>query len=146
MINPISIAGSGMSVAQKWMDATANNIANINDVGPTAGPGFTGTTVISAPITTGVNGSGQGVTAISSTSSAPGVVAYDPSSPVADASGNVRLPAIDLAAQMGDLILARASIQADAAVISRADEAYRSVMDMGRDTGAGSQPGSPSRW
>ena len=65
------------------------------------------------------------------------MVAYDPSSPVADAAGNVRLPGIDLAAQMGDLILARASIQADAAVMSRADEAYRSVLEMGRDTGAG---------
>jgi flagellar basal-body rod protein FlgC len=137
MIDPISSAGSGMSVAQKWMDATANNIANINDVGPTSGPGFTGTTVIAAPITTGVNGTGQGVTATSAASGTPGVVAYDPSSPVADAAGNVRLPGIDLAAQMGDLILARASIQADAAVISRADEAYRSVLEMGRDAGAG---------
>ena len=137
MIDPISIAGSGMSVAQKWMDATANNIANINDVGPTSGPGLTGTTVIATPIT---NGAGQGVAATTAASGAPGVVAYDPSSPVADAAGNVRLPGIDLAAQMGDLILARASIQADAAVISRADEAYRSVLDMGRDTGTGSQP------
>ena len=134
MIDPISIAGSGMSAAQRWMDATANNIANINDVGPTSGPGFTGTTVIATPIT---NGAGQGVAATTATSGTPGVVAYDPSSPVADAAGNVRLPGIDLAAQMGDLILARASIQADAAVISRADEAYRSVLEMGRDTGAG---------
>jgi len=61
MIDPISSAGSGMSVAQKWMDATANNIANINDAGPTTGPGSTGTTVISAPIATGASGPGQGV-------------------------------------------------------------------------------------
>ena len=34
----IGIAGTGLTVYRKWLDAVSDNIANINDISPTSGP------------------------------------------------------------------------------------------------------------
>jgi len=57
---------------------------------------------------------------------------YEPSHPLADADGYVRYPDIDLASQMGQLIMAQRGYQANAAVVDRAKSTYEAALQIGR--------------
>ena len=57
---------------------------------------------------------------------------YQPDSPLADAQGYVRLPDIDLADQMSQLIMAQRGYQANLAVVERATAAYQQAIGLGR--------------
>ena len=53
-----------------------------------------------------------------------GRIVYQPDHPLADANGNVKYPDIDMAEQMGALIIAQRGYQANAQVVDRARETY----------------------
>jgi flagellar basal-body rod protein FlgC len=57
---------------------------------------------------------------------------YEPNHPLADEAGYVRYPDIDMASQMGQLIMAQRGYQANAAVVDRAKEAYQAALQIGR--------------
>jgi flagellar basal-body rod protein FlgC len=57
---------------------------------------------------------------------------YEPDNPLADEQGYVRYPDIDLATQMGQLIMAQRGYQANAAVVDRAKETYQAALQIGR--------------
>ncbi|MCU1424400.1 MAG: flagellar basal-body rod protein FlgC [Microbacteriaceae bacterium] len=125
----IGIAGTGLTVHRKWLDAVSDNLANINTVTSTDGDAFRARYVIAqaGEGTTGayVAGAGYG--------DAEGRVVYEPDHPLADAEGYVRYPEIDLASQMGQLIMAQRGYQANAAVVDRAKEAYQAALQIGRN-------------
>lgn len=133
MFNAIGTAATGLNVYQTWIDAIGNNIANVNDIAPTSGPAFQATFVQAQALPAGANGVGGGVavTALPQ-SSAQGIVTYDPTNPVADAQGYVRRPDIDLASQMGNLIMAQRAYQANSTVIERAEDVYKSGISIGK--------------
>lgn len=128
MADAIGIAATGLTVHRKWLDAVADNIANVNTAAPTSGPAFQARYVVAQ--------AGAGDTGVyvagAAYGSATGRVTYDPTNPLADASGNVRLPDVDLGAQMGQLIMAQRGYQANAAVIDRAQSAYQAALQIGR--------------
>jgi flagellar basal-body rod protein FlgC len=125
----IGIAGTGLTVHRKWLDAVSDNLANINTVTSTDGDAFRARYVIAQAGggTTGayVAGAGYG--------DAEGRVVYEPDHPLADAEGYVRYPEIDLASQMGQLIMAQRGYQANAAVVDRAKETYQAALQIGRN-------------
>jgi flagellar basal-body rod protein FlgC len=57
---------------------------------------------------------------------------YQPDHPLADAKGYVRYPDIDLASQMGQLIMAQRGYQANAAVVDRAKVMYEAGLQIGK--------------
>ena len=59
-------------------------------------------------------------------------VVHQPDHPLADADGNVRVPDIDLADQMGQLIIAQRGYQANLAVVERAQDAYQRALELGK--------------
>jgi flagellar basal-body rod protein FlgC len=61
-----------------------------------------------------------------------GILAYDPTNPLADAEGMVKRPDIDLGDQMSQLIMAQRGYQANAAVVDRAKESYQAALQIGR--------------
>jgi flagellar basal-body rod protein FlgC len=63
---------------------------------------------------------------------AQGRVSHQPDHPLADAEGNVRLPDIDMADQMTQLIIAQRGYQANLAVVERAHDAYTSALKLGQ--------------
>ena len=77
-------------------------------------------------------GGGVRITALP-LSSAEGRLTYQPSNPLADARGYVRLPDIDMAEQMGNLIMAQRAFQANAAVVDRARETYLDAINIGKN-------------
>ena len=63
---------------------------------------------------------------------AEGRIVYQPDHPLADANGNVKYPDIDMAEQMGALIIAQRGYQANAQVVDRARETYMAALEIGR--------------
>ncbi|GMA27847.1 flagellar basal body rod protein FlgC [Arenivirga flava] len=123
----IGIAGTGLTAHRKWLDAVSDNLANVNTVTGTDGAAFqTRYVAIQA---------GEGTTgafASAAFGDAEGRVVYSPDHPLADAEGYVRYPDIDMAEQMGNLIMAQRGYQASAAVVDRARETYLAGIQIGR--------------
>jgi flagellar basal-body rod protein FlgC len=124
----IGIAGTGLTVHRKWLDAVSDNLANINTVTSTDGNAFQARYVIAqeGQGTTGVYVSGTAL------GDADGRLVHAPDHPLADENGNVRYPDIDMASQMGQLIMAQRGYQANAAVVDRAKESYQAALQIGR--------------
>jgi flagellar basal-body rod protein FlgC len=133
MFEAMNTANSGMATYQTFLDATANNIANINTVEPTSGAAFQAQYVEVQAKTTGPNAVGGGVEVSGLKLSDPvGRVTYDPENPQADAKGYVRMPDIDMGEQMGNLIMAQRAFQANSNVVARAKDIYQYAIDIGK--------------
>src|SRR2546429_1488479 len=101
MFSAISIAQSGMGTYKAWIDATADNVANVNTLRRTSEPAYQARRieVQSAP--------GGGIeVAAARFGSAAGRIVNQPGSPLADAQGNVRAPDMNLSDEMTSLIIA----------------------------------------
>ena len=133
IFDAVNSAGSGMSAYRTWIDAIAHNVANVNTVEPMSGNAFQAEYVQVQSVSNGAGEVGGGVAVTNVAYSSPqGVVTYDPNNPLADATGYVRMPDIDMGEQMGNLIMAQRGFQANAAVVDRARESYLSAIDIGK--------------
>lgn len=125
----IGIAGTALTVHRKWLDAVADNLANVNTVTSTDGAAFQARYVVAQ--------AGEGTSGVyvagTTYGDAEGRVVYQPDHPLADADGNVRYPDVDMAEQMGELIMAQRGYQANAAVVDRAKATYEAALQIGRN-------------
>ena len=128
-MNAICIAGTGLDVNRQWLNAISDNIANMNDVTPTSGPAFQARYVVAQA------GAGTSGVFVQGTvlGDATGIVESDPTSPLADAQGNVRMPNIDLGDQMGQLIMAQRAYEANAKVVTDAQSTYQAALAIGKN-------------
>jgi flagellar basal-body rod protein FlgC len=124
----IGIAGSALTVHRKWLDAISDNIANVNTARPTDESAFQARYVIAQ--------AGEGTSGVyvqgAAYGDAEGRLVYDPQNPLADTDGMVRMPDIDLASQMSQLIMAQRGYQANAAVVDRAKTTYEAALQIGK--------------
>jgi len=127
MFNAIGVAGTGVTVYRKWLDAVSDNIANINTTKPTTENAFQARYVVAQEAADG-NGAQIGGTALGN---AEGRLVHEPTNPLADADGYVRYPDIDLGSQMGQLIMAQRAYQSNLAVVDRARESYQAAIQLG---------------
>jgi flagellar basal-body rod protein FlgC len=126
--NVIGVAGTGVTVYRKWLDAVADNIANIDNVSKTSDPAFQARYVIAQAAQDG-NGAQVGGIALGS---AEGQLTYEPDNPLADTEGYVRRPDIDLGSQMAQMIMAQRAYQANLAVVDRARDSYNAAIQLGK--------------
>ncbi|MCZ7527705.1 MAG: flagellar basal body rod protein FlgC [Acidimicrobiia bacterium] len=129
----LQTAGSGLTVYRTWLDAVADNVANINTVTSTDDEAFRARFVVAqarqAESASGVGG----VDVLGVVFGDPeGRLLYDPGHPLADEEGLVRAPDIDLGDQMVQMMLAQRAYQANLAVIDRARDAYQQAIAIGR--------------
>ncbi|MEU3330917.1 flagellar basal body rod protein FlgC [Glutamicibacter creatinolyticus] len=129
MFDAIGIAGTGLTVHRKWLDAVADNLANMNTATSTDGEAFRAQYVMARA---GQENSGVQVAGISR-GNAEGRIVHEPDHPLADAEGNVRYPDIDMSEQMGSLIMAQRGYQVNAQVVDRAKETYQAALQIGRN-------------
>ena len=123
----LRIANTSLGFHQTWLDALANNIANVNTAVPTSQNAFQAQMVeAKARPDGGVDVAGIAL------SDPQGRVVNDPESPLADAAGNVRLPEVDMASQMSQLVMAQRGFQASVQVTKDAQETYSSALQIGR--------------
>ena len=124
----IGIAGTALNVHRHWLDALADNLANVNTVRATDEAAFQARYLLAAE--------GQGASGVyvagAEFGSAEGRLVHEPDHPLADDQGYVRYPDIDMAAQMSSLILAQRGYQANAAVVDRAKTTYEAALQIGR--------------
>ncbi|UQU65427.1 flagellar basal-body rod protein FlgC [Couchioplanes caeruleus] len=126
--NAIGVAGSGVTVYRKWLDAVSDNIANIDNVSRTSENAFQARYVVAQEAQDG-NGAQVGGIAYGN---AEGRLSYEPDNPLADTEGYVRRPDIDLGGQMAQLIMAQRSYQANLSVVDRARESYQAAINLGK--------------
>jgi flagellar basal-body rod protein FlgC len=130
LFGAMNIAGSGLVLHRKWMDAVSDNIANINTVRPTNENAFQARYVVAQA---NDYGKPQGVQVAGvQLGDAEGRMVFQPDHPLADAEGYVRLPDIDMSDQMTQLIMAQRGYQANLAVVERAQAAYQQAIGLGR--------------
>ena len=136
MFDSLHIANTGMGVYRTFMDATADNIANINTARRTNETAFQARKVVSAA--TNYNGAtafepGTGVRVVGAAFGDPvGRVVHNPGHPLADGDGNVRMPDIDLGDEMANLVLSQRAYQAQTSSVKWAVEAYQTAIEIGR--------------
>ena len=126
--NAIGVAGSGVTVYRKWLDAVSDNIANIDNVSRTSEKAFQARYVVAQEASDG-NGAQVGGVAFGS---AQGILTYDPGNPLADSQGYVRRPDIDLGGQMAQMMMAQRAYQANLAVVDRAKDSYTAAINLGK--------------
>jgi flagellar basal-body rod protein FlgC len=123
----LRIASSSMGMHQTWLDALANNIANVNTVKRTSQTAFQAQYVEAQARPDG----GVDVAGIAE-GDPTGRLEYQPDHPLADAQGYVRAPDIDLASEMTQLVMAQRGFQASVQVTKDAQENYDSALSIGR--------------
>jgi flagellar basal-body rod protein FlgC len=131
MFDAMDTAVSGATAQRVWLDAIADNVANINTVHPAGEEPFRAR-LVHMTEQRGSDGSGAGVKVtevVQSNLQAPMV--YDPNHPFADENGNVSMSNVDLGVEMTNLLLAERGYQANLRVIEQARDAYRSALQIG---------------
>ncbi|PZR54124.1 flagellar basal-body rod protein FlgC [Xylanimonas oleitrophica] len=128
LFDAIGIAGTGMTVNRKWLDAVSDNLANANNATSTAEEAFRARYVIAAESPDGKGVQVGGIVL----GDAEGRMVQEPDHPLADAQGYVRYPEIDMSSQMTQLIMAQRAYQANAAVVDRARMTYEAALQIGR--------------
>lgn len=123
----ITIAGTGLGMHQTWLDALSHNIANVNTARPTDQDAFQARFVMAQANP----GGGVRVSGIA-LGDPEGRMVHDPSNPLADQAGYVRMPDLDLGREMSQLIMAQRGFQAQAAVLRNAQDVYASALSIGR--------------
>lgn len=123
----LRIANTSLGFHQTWLDALANNIANVNTATPTSQNAFQAQMVMARARPDG----GVDVAGIA-LSDPNGRVVNDPENALADAEGNVRLPEVDLASQMSQLVMAQRGFQASVQVTKDAQDTYSSALQIGK--------------
>jgi flagellar basal-body rod protein FlgC len=139
-VTPFSGLGapaSGMRVYQTWIDAVSDNVANINTINPPGSPAFQERFVIASSSSGGGYGRnasiGDGAYVAGAAFGSPeGRLVYQPDHPYADASGMVRVPDMDLATQLTNLIIAQRAYSANVTVFERARDSYERALEIGR--------------
>ncbi|HWS38524.1 MAG TPA: flagellar basal body rod C-terminal domain-containing protein [Actinoplanes sp.] len=126
--NAIGVAGTGVTVYRKWLDAVADNLANINTTTRTNENAFQARYVQARAAQDGNGAEVAGV----QFGSAEGILTYSPDDPLADAEGYVRRPDIDMGSQMAQLMMAQRSYQANLSVVDRAKESYTAAINLGK--------------
>lgn len=131
----ISTAASGMTLARKWMDAVGDNLANMNNATRTTEGAFQQRYVVAQTKDYGTDyATSAGGVDIAGVvfGSEQGRLVHEPTNVLADADGYVRYPDIDMASQMGQLIISQRAYQANAAVVDRAKTSYEAALQIGR--------------
>lgn len=131
LFRALDTAVTGATMSRVWLDAIADNVANINTTRPPDEEPFAARQVLAASIP-GTDGIGDGVrVAQISLSDAPPTLIYDPSHPHADEFGVVRSSNVTLDKEMTNLLLANRVYSMNLSVMDRAVNAYRAALQIG---------------
>lgn len=123
----LSIANTSLGFHQTWLDALSHNIANVNTVRSTDEEAFRGQMVMAQARP----GGGVDVAGVA-LGDAAGRMVHDPDHPLADEDGYVRMPDLDMASQMSQLIMAQRGFQASVQVTKNAQDTYTAALQIGR--------------
>ncbi len=137
VFSALETSRNGLTVYKTWLDAIADNIANVNTVARPGEAAFAERYIVAEAIDYG-NAAAPGVgngsrVARAAFGSGEGRMVHDPQHPYADENGMVRMPEIDMNNQMTSMIIAQRGYQANVSVVERARNAYQAAIRIGRN-------------
>ncbi len=127
MFGALDAASSGVALGQRWIDASSDNVANINTVRPGGEEPFRARLVV-AKARAGQDG--VDVERLTEKAGPPEVV-YDPENPLADQEGYVTRPKVDLTEEMTNIMMASRLYQANLSVMQQARDSYKAALTIG---------------
>ena len=134
MFPVFEITGSALTTHRIWMNAIADNLANINTIRPMSEAAFQERFIVAQELPSRRGdpvGVGGGVAPVAVEYGDPvGLVTYDPTHPMADKDGLVRRPSTNLGDQMTDLIIAQRAYQLNLAVVQKAQASYQQAINI----------------
>ena len=132
MFGSLGVSYSGMDVYRTWIDATADNVANVSTVRRTSEEAYRAKYIVASSVP-GTDGVGKGARVAGvELGDGEGTLVYDPRHPLADEQGMVRFPAMSLSDQMTNLIIAQRAYQSNVTVFERARDAYQRALEIGK--------------
>jgi flagellar basal-body rod protein FlgC len=133
VFDTISIAASGLTAQRLRMDVASANIANADSTQSTAGGPYQPESVVLSAQMVSPGAAAPGVAAVAILTPATAATrVYDPGSPDANAQGFVSYPAVDIAAQMSDIMAASRSYSLNSTVFQAAKQEALDALDLGR--------------
>lgn len=136
MFNSINISGSGMAMAKKWMEVSSNNVANINTTRGENGNPYRRQTVILEERSKfeGLlnNGIGSGVQIKQIVQDNTENLVYNPDHPDAMQNGYVRMPNINLTAEMTNILAAQRTYEINASAYSANKKIMEKELEIGK--------------
>jgi flagellar basal-body rod protein FlgC len=135
VIDPLAassrIAGSGMEAQSERLRVIAENIANAQSTGQTAGSDpYTRKTITFRTALDRASGTAAVAVRQIGVDTAPFRVAYDPGNPAADADGNVKLPNVNMLIEMADMREANRSYEANLQMIKQTRAMVASIIEL----------------
>ena len=135
MIDPLQatlrIAASGLEAQSTRLRIVAENLANAQSTGATAGADpYARKTVTFASEMDRASGSPLVRVRGIGTDSTPFRIEHDPGHPAADADGNVKMPNVDMLIETADLREANRSYQANLQVAKQARDLFSMTLDI----------------
>jgi len=132
LFGALDISASGVNAAQMWINTSAGNIANANDVSSTSSAAYQAQTPVFVPGVSLPDGTGSGVAVAGiALGSSTGIIESNPQSPLADGQGLVRVPDVSMSDQLVNLVQAQNDFQANTAAMERAKTAYQAALTLG---------------
>jgi flagellar basal-body rod protein FlgC len=132
MFSALDTAVTGVNVHGTWMDAIADNIANVNTVRPADEEPFRAEMVELQSVKGAGNvGAGVNVTRMLRKDGEPEVI-FDPTNPLADEQGYVKRPVVDMSEEMTNMMIATRAYQANLNVMDRVRDAYLKALEIGK--------------
>lgn len=127
---------TGLAANKQWMEVTANNITNINTTRTKDGGPYQRQSVVMESkgsfddFFNQKMGSGVEITKVVHDDSVR--LVHDPEHPDADAEGIVRMPAVNLTAEIADMITAQRAYEAGVTTLNAMKEANQKTFEIGK--------------
>ncbi len=132
LLNVFDIAGSAMAAQSKRLNVAASNLANADSAtGPDGQPYRAKQVVFQVDAAPGAATGGVKVTQVIE-SNAPDKLIYQPGNPLANASGYVRMPNVDVVGEMVNSMSASRSYQANVEVFNTAKSMMLKTLTLGQ--------------
>lgn len=132
VLSGIEITASALNAEKLRLDVVSENIANAHTTRGTDGQPYQ-RKLVSFESALETNGEAHGVRVAGvATDSRPGALVHNPNHPHADASGMVRMPNVNVAHEMVDLITATRAYEANLAVVRNARQMAQQALTIGR--------------
>lgn len=141
ILTALKISGSGLKAERARMNVTAMNIANINTTRTMEGGPYRAKSVVfgAKPVTSFKDTLDSSTARLRKVEvvavvqdNKPFKEVYDPSHPDADDNGIVRMPNVDMAEQMVDMIAAKRGYEANVAAIDAVKSMALKALDISR--------------
>jgi len=134
MFGTLQTSASGLDVFKTWLDASADNISNMQSQSITPGGAPFQTELVIAQANGDVNdmqNHGAHVVTITRSAETPSVE-YDPTNPLADpVTGEIQKPGVDVGTEMVNMVAAQRGYQANLQAFQYAKDAYQAALRLG---------------